>query len=119
MHQPDIRPVKENGDVYRLHDDYVFEFKGQHVIVDAGFRHDGATRAKLLFGRDGIHRAAALVHDYLYAKRGQLTPVIVYTRKDADRKFKEMLLEAGVKSWHVNVAYAVVRVAGWFFWRSE
>lgn len=119
MHtQPDIRPVKESGDIYELFKDYDFKFKGQDCTVQKGFRHDGATGAQFLFGKDGVHRAAALVHDYLYINRGFLKN-LSYTRKDADRKFQEMLIDAGVKSWHINLAYFAVRIFGAFYWRPE
>ena len=86
------------------------------VAVPAGFRHDGATGAKLLFQRDGIHRAAALIHDYLYEKKGSLSGRTL-TRKQVDGLFRRMLKIYGVKAWHVTAAYLAVRTAGWMYWR--
>lgn len=111
--QPDIRPVKESGDIYVLMEDYPFTFQGSYFYVPKGFRNDGATCAKLLFQRDGVHRAAALVHDYLYSKQGLLNG-LAYTRKQADCKFRDMLKEYGVQSMHVAAAYAAVYVFGRF-----
>jgi hypothetical protein len=96
-----------------LYDDYSFKLHDRMFIIDRGFKHDGATCARLLFQRDGIHRAAALVHDYLYALRGNVEGH-EYTRKDADDLFRDMLIEAGVKSWHVWAAYTAVRLFGRF-----
>lgn len=104
--QPDIRPVQESGQLYELMED----FEAHGIVVPKGFRHDGATMSKLLFQRDGIHRAAALVHDYIYEYK------IGYTRKQADRLFKKMLKEYGVKSPHVFLAYGAVWVFGWMYW---
>lgn len=114
--QPDIRPVAESKDLYELHEAYLFEIDGKTMLVPKGFRHDGATAAALLFQRDGIHRAAALVHDYLYSIKGNLHG-FKFSRRMVDRKFKEMLIDAGVKSWHVWVAYIAVRLVGGFYWK--
>lgn len=111
--QPDICPVKESGDLYELRENYTFELKGHKYVILAGFMYDGASCANLLFQRDGIHRAAALVHDWLYVYQ---PPGV--TRLDADKKFKEMLLAAGVKSWHVWIAYRAVRLLGWRWWND-
>lgn len=115
--QPDIRPVQESGNaVYVLVDDFVYRLpNGQAVRVPKGFRHDGASGAKFLFGRDGVHRAAALVHDYLIKVKGFIPAEtkkdgdIHMTRKRVDRLFRAILEDVGVKSWHVELAYGGVR----------
>lgn len=111
--QPDIRPVKESKMLYTL----VADFTYGGITVPKGFRHDGASYSQLLFQRDGIHRAAALIHDYLYDLKGEL-PEGVFSREYADKLFKRMLKEYGVKSWHVFIAYKSVYIFGRFFWRS-
>lgn len=120
--QPDIRPIGESGQLYRLHEAYPFLFCGAQFNVPEGFTHDGATFSKLLFQRDGVHRAACLVHDYLYEKQGYIdtfTGGFVYTRYQADQKFKEMLKAYGVKKLHVFAAYWAVRLFGGFYWRGN
>lgn len=117
IQQPDIRPVKENGDLYELQEDYTYH----GITVPKGFRYDGASVPRLAltpfgFQRDGIHRAAALVHDWMYAKRGRIEEHNRYSREDADRIFREMLIGSGVKNWHVAIAYAFVRAFGWIVW---
>lgn len=118
--QPDIRPIQESGDVYILNDDFEFIAFGQRSIIPKGFRHDGATGAGLLFGKDGVHRAAALIHDYLYVNKGFFVDGLFYpvTRKQADVTFKDYLELAGVKSLHIKFAYRAVRVIGYFYWRD-
>ena len=118
MRQPDIRPIKESGDLYRLNENYPFEFRGKSLIIPINFLYDGASGARLLFQRDGIHRAAALVHDWLYVHQGTLPDKTKYTRKQADQLFRDMLLQYGVKSVHVWVAYQAVRIAGRFYWNE-
>lgn len=116
--QPDIRPIKENGDLYELSQPYSFHLGLDLIVIPKGFKYDGASFAKFLFQRDGIHRAACIVHDYLYENEGQINNVI-YTRYEADRKFKKMLEQYGVKRWHVALSYAAVRIFGNIFWNDE
>jgi len=113
--QPDIRPIKESSNLYELAAPYSFHLGLELFIIPKGFKYDGASYAKLLFQRDGIHRAACLVHDYLYVNKGCIGSV-KYSRKDADKKFKTMMTEAGLKSWHINLAYLSVRLFGKFYW---
>jgi hypothetical protein len=115
--QPDIRPIKENGQLYELNEPYAFHIGLDLIVIPKSYTYDGATYGKFLFQRDGIHRAACLVHDYLYEKRGIIGDV-VYTRYMADNIFKEMLKKAGVKNWHVWVSYTAVRLGGGLFWNE-
>lgn len=116
--QPDIRPIGESGNLYILMHDYEGRIGGVPYTIPKGFEYDGASYAALLFQRDGIHRAACLEHDYLYVNKG-IIPEAYYTRLNADNRFRDMLLEAGVKSWHVKLAYAAVRLAGGLYWRRK
>jgi hypothetical protein len=96
--------------------DYHGRIGGIPYTIPAGYQHDGASYAALLFQRDGVHRRAALEHDYLYENEG-IIPEAVCTRLSADNRFRDLLIEAGVKSWHVKAAYAAVRLAGGLYWR--
>jgi hypothetical protein len=115
--QPDIRPQSESGALYRLNDPYVFFLGMEKIVIPTGYRYDGASYAALLFQRDGIHRAAALVHDFLYENKGHVQGV-TYNRLAADEAFKRLLKLCGVKNWHVAVAYFAVRAFGWLYWRK-
>lgn len=115
LKQPDIRPVKENGQLYILMEDFTYN----GITVPKGFRYDGATGAKFLFGKDGIHRAATLLHDYLYEIKGKLPSGAEFNRLYVDKIFKDMLKEYGVKSWHVFLAYAAVRLLGGIYWARD
>lgn len=131
MKQPDITPIKgQNGRPrYRLNEDYAFSFKGQIFIIKKGFEYDGASVPRFLWSLtgirpDGLHRAAALIHDFLYDKarkgqgaalslRGQL---IYFSRKEADRQFYEDLVKTGVKNSRAKLMYRAVRLFGWTVW---
>jgi len=135
--QPDLRPVKESGRLYRLMEDYSYTLSLrplQRVKIEQGFQTDGLSAwrfaALIGLGRDGIHRAAVLVHDFLYVRSGRLTHEDYeefhngvwcgqykgFSREDADLIFLQMLERAGVKSFHKYVAYYAVRLFGRFYW---
>lgn len=128
--QPDVRPVKESGELYQLFEDYTFELT-QHntyfkVTIPKDFQYDGASVPRIVwtligFLPDGIHRPAALIHDYMYENKGiikQGDTTIFYTRKEADQIFHAILKYVGVKSWHARLAYIAVRALGGFYWRK-
>lgn len=119
--QPDIRPHSESGDLYILEDDFVYTANGEFITVPKGFKYDGASTPKILWWilpRDGVHRAAALIHDYLYEFEGNMPDGQAFSRKQADTIFYKMLKDYGVASWRAAVAYRAVRVAGYFFWKE-
>jgi len=79
MEQPNIKPIRESGDLYQLVEPYYIDLRPFNVnkrfTIAAGFEYDGATVPRWFWSlsgisRDGIHRAAALVHDYLYSVKG-------------------------------------------------
>jgi hypothetical protein len=124
--QPDIRPVPAplyKPTCYRLHKDYTFDLKTpkanqvRRITIPAGFTYDGSSEWVMsifpgfllwifAIGQDGPHRAAALVHDYLYVE--QLVP-----RKRADDIFYEMMVAAKVPKWRAGVRWLAVRALGW------
>jgi hypothetical protein len=66
--------------------------------------------------RDGVHRAAALVHDYLYRARGLMPQGGRLTRKEVDRLFAGTLVVYGLARWRVCAMYLAVRLGGWAVW---
>ena len=76
---------------------------------------------------------ASAPHDDLYRARGaaeQSTtirrtvgaatfPVPAVSRKYADRLFRQIMMDAGVARWRVELAYTAVRAAGWIAWRER
>lgn len=119
--QPDLRPIKESGDVYRLYQSFYINVDGLLIGADVGLVMDGASVPKaawsLGLARDGMHRAASFIHDILYINKGVM-PGRTFTRKEADKLFRDMLEFYGIKSWHVWMAYRAVRLGGGKAWND-
>ncbi|MBL4761292.1 MAG: DUF1353 domain-containing protein [Gammaproteobacteria bacterium] len=119
--QPDIRPQSESGDLYVLQDDFVYTGNGEFITVPEGFKYDGASTPKFLWWvlpRDGIHRAAALIHDFIYVFEGKMPDGQIFTRKAADKLFYNIMVDYGVASWRAKIAHRAVRIVGYFYWRE-
>lgn len=105
------------------------------ITIKKGFRYDGASVPKFLwkFGLepDGKHRAAALVHDFIYIHKGKLplgsikasyessknhAQTGTFSRKDADRLFGKIMKEAGVKPSQKKIMKLGVTFFGWIYW---
>lgn len=122
LEQPDARPVA--GGRYRLMHDYTYRSHSWQITVPRGFEWDGASVPRFLWSLsgirpDGLQRAAALVHDYLYRYSGSVEgSYTTFTRKGADVLFRDMIREAGGSWWMAWKAYRAVRLFGWMAWRS-
>lgn len=92
------------------------------INVPDGFETDLASiprLARLLIPVNGNHRAAAILHDYLYFLRGRLlNPRVTLTSKHADQLFLEAMTISGVAAWKCRLMYTAVRAGGWAFWRA-
>ena len=126
--QPDIRPSGSRQ--YKLFSDYkifITENDGEvyELCVPAGFKHDGASVPRFIWSTsgltpDGLIRAGALVHDFLYRKRGNilvgygpdLAKPVNISRKDADKIFLDLMLATGLWFYRARVAYWGVRLFG-------
>lgn len=137
MIQPHNTPTA-NG--YILAHDYEWRWKRKgkayRIYVPKGFEYDGASVPRLAWTLsgltpDGLIRAAALIHDWIYEHKGKLPKGswqvkdgkwrdvgTVWKRKHADKIFKTIMLESGVSRYRANVAYAAVRLGGWIAWRD-
>jgi hypothetical protein len=139
--QPSLIPIADRGKHrYALERDYSYRWEAEGQLwliqIPAGFTSDGASvpfLATVLTGitRDGLHRAAALVHDWLYHHSGDLPesfqrwnpiseqwhPVgVPWTRKQADKLFANMLEASGVSKIRRRLMYLAVRSCGWLWW---
>jgi hypothetical protein len=143
--QPDNEPIAERADghtIYELRHPYAYIWAGPDgkkrcIIVPAGFIYDGASVPRFVWtlsgmSPDGLHRAAALIHDWLYEHKGKL-PVGSYLREEtggwdvieadwqrdhADRMFGQIMREFGVSPWRRKVAYKAVHWFGRTAWRT-
>ena len=132
--QPALTP--RGGGLFRLDEDYTYEWVvsglRRSLTIKAGFLTDIASVPPLFwalgFPPDGLHRAAAVLHDALYRARGILpSSHLIYrvngvavparfTRLEADRLFGRMMREADVPQWRRRAMFRVVRAVSWAFW---
>lgn len=120
MRQPILIPILHEGrELYQLVEDY--ESCGIHV--PHGLVVDGASVPRLAWWfmpPDGLHRGAALIHDWLYINRGDLKDDgIKWCRKACDEMFHSLMLMAGVSRFRAGTAYRAVRRFGWHPWRKS
>lgn len=146
---PEIEPLDEKlfgKNWYRLIDTYTYEWKlkineneysERKIIVPKDFIYDGASVPSFVtrltgIKRDGEHRAAALLHDWLYHHKGRLPGEYYqinfegehddtwtkWTREDADRLFGRVMREFGYLRWKRVWAYRSVRWFGWLVWHD-
>jgi|GEM_PF-544550 len=140
LHQPAITPISDR--YYRLVDSYeyawTFEDKRRRIVVPKGSVNDGASVPWFLWTLsrlrpDGLVRAAALIHDWIYRHTGKLPPESCqeetspgvwtdietpWVRRDTDRLFSRMLREAGVHKLKRRMAFRAVHWFGSLSWES-
>lgn len=122
LEQPDIRPTGPGE--YTLYTEYRYDKKTvpyRMLWIPAGFKYDGASVPRFLWSvsgirPDGLIRAAALIHDFIYRYAGWNG---LYTRKQADALFRHIIREAGLGWWTAVRAYRAVRLFGWIPWRKN
>lgn len=122
--QPLLFPIRYQGEeLYQNFEDWTVTVNGQDIKVPAGLVVDGASvpRACWFFmPPDGLHRGAALFHDWSYINRGcNLTRGPPLTRKETDEAFYNLMIEAGVSPNVAGIAYRGVRLGGWAAWASR
>jgi hypothetical protein len=144
MRQPSLIPISDVGPYrYQLEKDFTYRWRAEKktwiITIPAGFTSDGASSPRWVWTLagitpDGLHRAAALVHDFLYRYGGRLPfgsfnrwnemserwePVAVpWTRKQVDKLFANMLAEYGVSKTRRRMMYLAVRMMGGWSWRA-
>ncbi len=106
--------------LYVLSEDYTYRFGKHDITVPKDFVWDGASAPiRSSVRKDGLIRAAALIHDYLYRNLGQATDSLSFSRKGADRLFRAIMLEAGMSRWKAGKAYLAVRWFGRSAWNKH
>lgn len=138
MKQPLIMPIADYGlHTYELVFDYSYSWLAEgsewEIRIPAGFRYDGISNPRLFWmvtgiTPDGLGRAAALVHDWIYRHAGAMPEGSflkdgkacsdAWTRKQTDKLFANMLDVSGVSKFRRRVMYLGVRIGGRFFWRK-
>jgi hypothetical protein len=110
--------------LWQLEEAYSYNHAGHRITVPATFRFDLASVPRLfwfLIAPFELSIAAPLIHDFLYAYRGQppngsIIPPKTYTRKETDRIFREIMEKEDVAGWRRIAAYWAVRWFGWIPW---
>lgn len=140
LHQPANRPLDDRE--YRNLGAYQYEWEAEgarwRLLVPDGFVYDLASVPRIFWSLlgirpDGLHRAAALVHDWIYAHQGRLPngsysrwngrawedAELVWTRRNADRLFARLLREGRVKRWRRRLMFKAVHWFGGRAWASR
>lgn len=122
IRQPVLVPVlHEQEEKYQHVGTWGFQAQGVHEQVPNGLIVDGASVPRFAWcfmSPDGLHRAAALAHDWTYILRGHLRNGVVLTREQADQQFYDHMIECGIERWRAGTAYRCVRLGGWAAWNS-
>jgi hypothetical protein len=135
MKQPDVTPISHEKYRYRLDEDYTATvvFRGVLFIITipAGYLYDGASVPRALWSvsgltPDGLIRAAALVHDWIYVHKGRIPSFhghipckLRLTRAQTDRIFLDHMEWSGMGWWARNIAFSAVRAYGWTQWKKD
>lgn len=146
--QPDMRPVGRR--VYRLFQPWSYTWHAPtdqvfRMRIEQGVETDGASVPSILWSLtgilpDGLHRPAALVHDIMYRRQGEVPLDVLsrscmegrswpqwlerdwtqiqteWSRRDADRLFARILRELEVRRIDRRLMYRGVRIGGWWGW---
>jgi hypothetical protein len=143
---PQPRNIPISADKYRLVENYEYRWysknssKDFRIIVPEGFIYDGASIPRVVWSisglrPDGLIRAAACIHDWIYRYSGKVPPAsyqfapdtpgesLVWSdcnesisRDYADRLFRYIMRDAGVAPRRVEMAYYAVWAFGWYSW---
>ncbi|HEU4742656.1 MAG TPA: DUF1353 domain-containing protein [Meiothermus sp.] len=106
--------------------EYVYQDGGRTLRIPRGFVFDLASVPRFLWWLIApfeLSVVAPLVHDFLYRYRGNppagtVEPLKVYTRREADVLFEQIMVMEGVPAWRQISAYTAVRFFGFFVWPS-
>ena len=99
----------------------------EQIMVPAGFETDFASipwGLWNLFPPLGPWARPAIIHDFLYATRGDgifgtrkwITREVAYSRAEADAIFREAMEVVEVPAWRRAIMYRAVRIGGWVCW---
>ena len=94
------------------------EDSDKYIYIPKGFETDFASIPRafwIIFPPDGQYSQAAVVHDYLYSKRG-IVKRRVYKRKSCDKIFLEAMEVLKVNKCVRKTIYRAVRMFGWACW---
>lgn len=118
--QPVLIPIQYHGEEqYQNIEEWSFTEGGIKHIVPKGLVVDGASVPRACWWfmpPDGLHRAAAFAHDWLYILKGLPPEGQRMTRHECDIAFYDLMVDAGVSTKRAGTAYRGVRLGGWVVW---
>ena len=120
---PIISYIEAEG-LWRLEEPYGYSQAGHRITVPAGYKFDLASVPRIfwfLIAPFELSIAAPLIHDFLYDSKGDppagsIRPPKIFSRKEADGIFREIMEKENVAGWRRFFAYWAVRWFGWFAW---
>ena len=108
--------------VYLSFDYHVGSEDSDEVItIPEGFITDLASipfGARWLIPKLGRHAQSAVLHDFLYNKRGKMANK-TYSRKECDQIFLEAMGVLKVPFWKRKIMYRAVRLGGFIPWSKK
>lgn len=117
----EIRTHREDarGNVFTLTQSFLIRWRGKRLIVPAGFESDGASVPRFFWRvvfppTDTRALRAAIAHDYIYRHHPP-----GWTRAEADRMFRDVLIADGVSRFRAGLAWLGVRLFGGSSWNSK
>lgn len=110
----DVHREDDRGNVYTLLEPLHY----MNLEIPVGFESDGASVPRFfwrLVFPPGDPKAlhAAIIHDYIYR-----THPTGWTKENADKIFRHLLISGGVEEWRANLAYTGVRLFGASSWHQ-
>lgn len=109
----EVHHADDRGNVYTLLEPLQYG----ELIVPAGFESDGASVPRFFWRvvfppGDADALRAAILHDYIYREHPA-----GWTRAEADRLFRDVLIADGVPTFRARLAYWGVRLFGGGSWK--
>lgn len=125
--QPDADPIDDVLYVLRSPFSYT-SLAGRIIHVPEGFKTDLLSAPRITWSviglsPDGLYRAAAVIHDFLYTNQGAYAG-ITYTRKQCDQLLLEIMSRVkgddgkGIPAIQRKLAYFAVRLFGGTHWNK-
>lgn len=110
--------------LWQLEEAYPYQDGQFTITVPALFQFDLASIPRpfwWLMAPFELSISAPLIHDFLYRHKGDppadaIAPPRVYTRKESDCVFREIMRKEGVWEWRCFAAYHAVRIFGGAAW---
>lgn len=120
---PEPRGQFVGPEEFRNDDEIIFQVGNQiPIVVPAGTISEFASVPRFfqrILPKLDVHRPAAIIHDYLYQRCGNLPNGRNLNREQCDEVFLEAMTVLGVPKWKRQAMYWAVRSAGFVAWNGH